>query len=101
MSVEIRDTLQLGRLIRRARKAAGMTQIELARKAAMGERFIVDLEHGKPTCEAGRVLRVMTLLNLRLAVEAPAGVTQEVLERDAVLPAPPRKRPQKPPSPQS
>jgi y4mF family transcriptional regulator len=101
MSVEIRDTLQLGRLIRRARKAASITQIELARKAGMGERFIVDLEHGKPTCEAGRVLRVMTLLNLRLAVEAPAGVTQEALERDAAMPAPRHKRPQKPPSPQN
>lgn len=85
MTVEIRDTLQLGRLIRRARKAAGMTQIDLARAAGMGERFIVDLEHGKATCESGRVLKVMLLLNLTLTVEGPGAVSQEDLENDVVL----------------
>ena len=85
MTIEIIDTLRLGRLIRRARKARGLTQIGLAREAGMGERFIVDLEHGKPTCEVGRVLRVLGLLNLTLSVEPPPGVTREGLERDVAL----------------
>ncbi len=98
MTIEITDTLRLGRLIRRARKGRGLTQIGLAREAGMGERFIVDLEHGKPTCEVGRILRVMGLLNLTLSVEPPAGVTTEALERDVALLGAGRRKPREAPA---
>jgi ribosome-binding protein aMBF1 (putative translation factor) len=53
MTVDVHDTRTLGRLVRRARRSRGLTQIELARTAGLGERFIVDLERGKATCEIG------------------------------------------------
>ena len=96
--LEIIDTQRLGRLIRRARKARGLTQIGLAREAGMGERFIVDLEHGKPTCEVGRVLRVMGLLNLTLRVEPPVGITPEALEHDVALLGAGRRKPREAPA---
>ncbi len=98
MAVEIRDMLKLGRLIRRARKARGLTQIGLAREAGMGERFIVDLEHGKPTCEAGRVLKVLGLLELSLSVVPPAGVSGADLERDVALLRERRQKPREAPA---
>ena len=99
MAVEIRDMLQLGRLIRRARKARHLTQIDLARAAGMGERFIVDLEHGKPTCEAGRVLKVLGLLDLGLSIEPPAGVSGADLERDVARLRERRQKPRPVPNP--
>lgn len=63
----IRDAAQFGRAVRRRRKALGMTQRDLALAVGVGERFIVDLEKGKPTCELERALRVAAGVGLRLA----------------------------------
>jgi len=92
MTVEIHDTKQLGRLIRRARKAAGMTQIDLALAVGTGERFIVDLEFGKPTCQIGKMMKVMEHLKLTMTIEPPAGITQDDLERDTAQLAARRRR---------
>lgn len=82
MAVEIADTRILGHLIRRTRKTAGLTQRGLARAAGVGERFVVELEHGKATSEIGKVLAVLRVLNLGLAAEPPAAVPLDELERD-------------------
>jgi HTH-type transcriptional regulator / antitoxin HipB len=47
---------QFGALIRRHRKILGITQIELATRCGTGERFIVDLENGKPSCQLEKAL---------------------------------------------
>ena len=51
-----------GQEVRRLRRLAGMTQRDLATAAGVGERFIVELENGKPRCELDRALRVMRML---------------------------------------
>ena len=93
MAVEVHDSRVLGRLVRRARRATGLTQIELARMAGLGERFIVDLERGKATCEIGKVLEVMTMLKLRMIVEPPAEISTADLESDLPRPRRPRRTP--------
>ncbi len=70
-----------------------MTQIELAGMAGLGERFIVDLERGKATCEIGKVLEVMNMLKLRMIVEPPAEIPTADLERDLPRPKRPRRTP--------
>ncbi len=82
MAVQITDTRTLGHLIRRTRKTASLTQRGLARAAGVGERFVVELEHGKATSEIGKVLAVLRVLNLDLAAEPPAAVPLDELERD-------------------
>ncbi len=91
MAVKVHDNRLLGRLVRRTRRATGLTQIELARMAGLGERFIVDLERGKATCEIGKVLEVMRVLNLRMIVEPPAEIPTADLERDLPRPRRPRR----------
>lgn len=93
MAVEVHDTRELGRLVRRARRTVGLTQIELAGMAGLGERFIVDLERGKATCEIGKVLEVMKLLKLRMVVEPPAEIPTADLEKDLPRPKRPRRTP--------
>lgn len=65
---------RLGSLIRSRRQALGMTQRDLALAVNVGERFIVDLEGGKPTCQLGRALVVAKGVGIRLsdAAMAPA-----------------------------
>lgn len=65
--MEILDTPdRLGALIRARRQALGMTQRDLALAINVGERFIIDLERGKPTCQLGKALTVAKGVGIRL-----------------------------------
>ena len=56
--------------VRRARIALRLTQSDLAGLSSTGPRFIVDLEHGKPTIELGKLIDVLIALGLTLRVES-------------------------------
>ena len=58
----IENALQFGTAVASARKALGLTQRELALAINSGERFIVDLEKGKPTMRLEQVMRVIHVL---------------------------------------
>ena len=55
-----------GRLIRSRRRALGMTQLDLALTIDAGERFIVELERGKPSCQLGKALQAAAAVGVRL-----------------------------------
>jgi y4mF family transcriptional regulator len=61
----------LGRLVKKERKAMGLTQAELALTSGTGMRFIGDLENGKPTCQIGKTLTVLKTLGIRLTMSLP------------------------------
>ncbi|MCK5564911.1 MAG: helix-turn-helix transcriptional regulator [Planctomycetes bacterium] len=48
------------------RKAAGLTQSQLAKRAGVGLRFIRELEQGKPTVRLDKVNQVLELLGYEL-----------------------------------
>jgi len=58
----------LGRRLRAARKRAGLRQGELAALAGVGNRFLSELENGKPGVELGRALRVVSALGLEFGL---------------------------------
>lgn len=62
---------ELGRIVKKERKAMGLTQADLALTSGTGMRFISDLENGKPTCQIGKTLTVLNTLGLRLALSSP------------------------------
>ncbi|NLT05089.1 MAG: helix-turn-helix transcriptional regulator [Solirubrobacterales bacterium] len=62
----IGTTADLGRKVRAARYARKLSQDALALASGTGRRFIVDLEHGKPTVRLSSVLAVLAALDLRL-----------------------------------
>lgn len=66
-NVMIEDAAQFGAAVASARKALGLTQRELALAINSGERFIVDLEAGKPTAQLGKALTAAKAVGLRLA----------------------------------
>lgn len=51
-----RSAREFGAAIREKRKALGLTQTELAARSGTGERFIVELESGKPSCQFEKAL---------------------------------------------
>lgn len=68
----IRSSAELGAVIREQRKRLVLKQLDLAGLGNTGNRFIVDLENGKPTVQLQKVLDVMDLLGLELVVRAKA-----------------------------
>lgn len=53
---KILTAADFGACLARARRGLGLTQRELALAVGVGERFIVDLESGKPTAQLGKAL---------------------------------------------
>ena len=50
------------------RKAAGLTQTQLAQRAGVGLRFLRELEQGKPTVRLDKVNQVLALFACELTV---------------------------------
>ena len=65
----IKDTKNLGKAIRHHRKSIGLSQINTAGLCGVGERFLSELERGKPTVELGKVFQVLNRLGLRIVLD--------------------------------
>ena len=55
--------------IKKLRKKAGLTQIEFAKRAGLGLRFIRELEQGKPTIRMDKLNQVLEFLGYHLEVK--------------------------------
>jgi len=58
---------QFGAAVATRRKALGLTQRQLALAINSGERFIVDLEAGKPTAQLEKALAAARAVGMRLS----------------------------------
>lgn len=67
------SSTEFGAEVRRLRQAANMTQRDLATAAGVGERFVVELEAGKPRCELDKSLRVMKMLSRGVTIVPRGG----------------------------
>lgn len=67
--VKIKSTQDLGLLVREYRVAQKMTQADILGLANTGNRFIVELENGKPTVQFQKVLDVLDALGLELEIK--------------------------------
>lgn len=61
-----RSARDFGAAIREKRKAIGWTQTQLAARSGTGERFIVDLESGKPSCQLDKSLIVARTVGIEI-----------------------------------
>lgn len=62
---------ELGSAIEAARKANGLSQAELARRAGTTQSKVSHIENGKDTTHVGIVLRLIAALGLVVAIRAP------------------------------
>ncbi|HEX5054345.1 MAG TPA: helix-turn-helix transcriptional regulator [Planctomycetota bacterium] len=63
---DVPDRESVGSFVRERRRAAGLTQHQLAELVGTGTRFISDLENGKPTLRLDAVNRVLAAFGKRL-----------------------------------
>lgn len=61
----IDTTERLASVVREERTAKGLTQAELAARAKVGRRFILDLEAGHPRAELAKTLDVLRALEVQ------------------------------------
>lgn len=71
MAMKITDSKSLGKVVREARRALGVTQDQLALTSGTNRRFIIELEQGKPTAQIGKVLQVLRTLGCSLDLTMP------------------------------
>lgn len=64
----ISNPADIGALVRKRRKQAGLTLKDAAGMAGVGIRFLSELERGKPTLQIGKVIGVLHLFGLELRV---------------------------------
>jgi HTH-type transcriptional regulator/antitoxin HipB len=64
----IRSAADFGAAIRKARAHEKITQRELALAVGAGERFIVELENGKPTLRLGKAMDVAAALGIKMTM---------------------------------
>jgi y4mF family transcriptional regulator len=62
---------EIGEQVREARKALKVTQKDLVLTSGTGQRFIIELEKGKETCQIGKVLTVLQTLGIHLQLTPP------------------------------
>ncbi len=74
---QIGSSAQFGNLIKKVRKASGLTQKELAGACGTGVRFIQDLEKGKCSSELDKALHVAAMLGIRLEARLPILTTEK------------------------
>jgi HTH-type transcriptional regulator / antitoxin HipB len=82
--IMIRSSMELGALVRAKRKALGWTQAELAARCGTGERFIVELEGGKPSCHLEKSLIATRVVGIELGDLKQAAACAEAIEDDAL-----------------
>lgn len=69
MKQNARTAKQAGAIIRRARRAAGLTQAELAKRIGLRQATISRLEKGEGDTKLSTVLDVLSALGLEITIE--------------------------------
>jgi HTH-type transcriptional regulator/antitoxin HipB len=67
---KIRTASELGALVKAQRKQQGLTQLDLAGLGGTGNRFLVELEAGKPSVQLQKVLDMLDLLGIDVLLKS-------------------------------
>lgn len=70
--MRLTTAIDFGKLLRDTRKKAKLTQAQLAAASGTGERFIRELEKGKPTCQLAKALLIAQMLGIKFEAIAPS-----------------------------
>ncbi len=75
----VRTADQLPALLQGFRKAAGLTQAEVAQQMGISQQTLSDLERHAESVSVGRLMRLLSVLGVELVLQAPDGATREPL----------------------
>jgi HTH-type transcriptional regulator / antitoxin HipB len=61
----------LAEIVRKHRKMAGVSQLQLAEMAGVGKTVVFDLEKGKATIRLDTLRKILSVLNIRVLLTSP------------------------------
>ena len=64
------DPETLSNVIKKHRKAAGLSQIQLAEMAGVGKTVVFDLENGKETVQLDTLRKILKVLNIKVQLQS-------------------------------
>ena len=67
-AMRVESASDFGQAVRAARKEAGHSQMQLAKRCGCSQRFVSEVERGKETAELGRAFKLLEVLNAPLSV---------------------------------
>jgi HTH-type transcriptional regulator/antitoxin HipB len=65
------DSKKLAEIIKMHRKAARLSQIELAEMAGVGKTVVFDIERGKETVRLDTLRKILKILNIKVQLTSP------------------------------
>jgi y4mF family transcriptional regulator len=65
----MKQDIDIGSILLKHRKKAGLSRIELALLAGVGKTVIYDLEHGKQSVRFDILLKILYVLNIKLNIK--------------------------------
>lgn len=80
MHQSARTARQIGAIIRRARRNAGLTQTELGKRIGLRQATISRLEAGEPATRISTLLDALTALGLEILIDKRGSASAEDLE---------------------
>lgn len=80
MDQRARTAKQLGAIIRRARRNAGLTQTELGQRIGLRQATISKLEKGEPATRISTLLDALTALGLEVIIDRRGRASAKSLE---------------------
>jgi HTH-type transcriptional regulator / antitoxin HipB len=60
----------LSKVIKKHRKAAGLSQLQLAEMAGVGKTVVFDLEKGKETIQLDTLRKILMVLNIKVVLQS-------------------------------
>ncbi len=83
--MRLRTVRDIGALVRDRRRAAGLSQDQLAARAGVSRRWLAALEAGKPGAEVGLVLRTFAALGADLTAVDATAIPPDAVDLDTLL----------------
>lgn len=65
------EPIPLADIIKQHRKAAGLSQLQLAELAGVGKTVVYDIEKGKETIKLSTLRKVLKVLNIKVELKSP------------------------------
>lgn len=81
MQQTARTAVQIGAIIRRVRRQAGLTQAALGQRIGLRQATVSKLEKGESATQLGTLLDVLTALGLELSIDARSKASARDLEK--------------------
>jgi HTH-type transcriptional regulator/antitoxin HipB len=95
--MQLRNSSELGGLIRETRRQRGLDQSELAQQVGVSRQWIIEIEKGKPRAAIGLILRTLNALGVRLDARTDLGKNAQKrgpkVDLNAVIEAARKRRP--------